>query len=123
MKIDADALSQIIYVGLAAAGGTARYLFQYIETGQFKFALLMAHVAVSAFSGYMFAEFAIYTGIKESGLFLFAGIGGFLGTKALEIVESYLKMDKFDQHAAHRDAEDKSIPLKKPKNDHLKGEE
>lgn len=90
MRIDVDTLTQVVYVGLAAAGGIARYLFSYIETGKFVFTIFCAHIFVSAFSGYMFAEFAVFLGVKETGLFLFAGIGGFMGTKALEIIEKYI---------------------------------
>lgn len=75
---------------LAAIGGIARYLHIYMQTGNFKIGFFIAHVFISAFSGYMFAEFALFIGIKETGLFLFAGIGGFLGTKALEVIENHI---------------------------------
>lgn len=93
MKLDIDTVTQIVYVALAAAGGMTRYLYSYIETGRFKFAIFCAHVFVSAFSGFMFAEFGTFMGVKETGLFLFAGIGGFMGTKALELIEKKIVTD------------------------------
>lgn len=91
---DFDTLSNMIYVGIAAAGGAARYLSRYISSGKFKVRYFVAHMAVSAFSGYMFAGFGLFLGFETANaLSLFAGMGGFLSTHALAVIEEYFLLN------------------------------
>lgn len=106
---DAELVTNAIYVALAAFGGVARYLYSFIETGAFSVRLFLAHMLVSAFSGYMFAGFAVFLGVKETALFLFAGIGGFMGTKSLELIEERMKF---------KDINSKESAEKKPNKKH-----
>lgn len=80
-----------VYVAVAAAGGIARYLQKYLEEGKFGFRHLIAHTIVSAFSGYMFGEFGLWLGMGERALFLLVGIGGYMGTESLKVIETIIK--------------------------------
>jgi hypothetical protein len=81
---------EFIYVAVAAIGGLARYLQKYLEDGKFSFSHLFAHLIVSAFSGYMFGEFGLWLGLGDSSLFLLVGMGGYMGTESLKLVETFL---------------------------------
>lgn len=76
----------VLYTLLAVAGGVANYLSAYLRGGDFDLRHLLAHAFVSGFSGLMFAQFATFLGVTGEVQFMFAGIGGFLGTKAVDIV-------------------------------------
>lgn len=93
MKDKLHDVTLIAYILLAAAGGVARYLSRFLITGKFRWAILVAHVFISAFSGLMFAELAMspWVNVESPHLIaVFAGIGGFMGTKALEYMEEQL---------------------------------
>jgi hypothetical protein len=87
-KLPAEAL----YVVVAAVGGTARYLQHYLNEGNFTFRHFVAHIFVSAFSGYMFFSFAInILGFDEKSMAIVAGLGGWLGVEAMKMMEAVLK--------------------------------
>ena len=81
---------EFVYVILAISGGVSRYLSQYLNTGVFNWGFFIANVAISSFSGYMFAKFSTLLGIQSDASYIFAGVGGFLGTKALEFMGDQL---------------------------------
>lgn len=73
------------WIALAVIGGVARYLDEYIRTGKtFSGPALLANGFVSGFSGYMCAEIAMRT--NPDWALISAGVGGYLGTQALEYV-------------------------------------
>ena len=82
---------ELVYVTVAAVGGMARYLQKYLEEGDFRFRHMLAHLFVSAFSGYMFGEFGLWLGLEERSLFLLVGIGGYMGTESLKLIETVMK--------------------------------
>lgn len=84
--------TEVLYVVVAAIGGMARYLQHYLNEGQFSFRHLMAHLFISAFSGYMFYHCATdILGLPETTIAIFAGIGGWMGVEALKMVETVIK--------------------------------
>lgn len=84
--------AEVIYVTVAAIGGTARYLQNYLNEGDFTLRHFAAHVFVSAFSGYMFYQFAINVlGLPEQSIAVISGLGGWMGVEAIKVLEIYLK--------------------------------
>lgn len=88
--------TEVVYTLLASAGGVARYLSEYLKHNKFSWTILIANVFISSFSGYMFAKFSTVLGIQSDVSYIFAGLGGFLGTRALEFMSDYVtsKMSK-----------------------------
>jgi hypothetical protein len=82
---------ELIYVFIEAVGGVARYLQKYLEEGEFNIRHFFAHLFVSAFSGYMFGEFGLWVGLGDGALFLLVGMGGYMGTETLKLIEGILK--------------------------------
>ncbi len=76
------------------AGGIAHYLQSFIDTGRFQWQVLAAQSVVSAFSGFMFAEFTIAIGLSLQAAFCAAGAGGYLGTRVMEIIVHRLSGEK-----------------------------
>lgn len=84
--------TELIYVTTAAIGGIARYLQLYLNEDQFMWHHLLAHTFVSAFSGYMFFQFAHnIIGMDETAMPVIAGMGGWMGVEALKTIESIIK--------------------------------
>ena len=84
--------AEIVYVTVAALGGTARYLQSYLYEGEFAWKHFAAHIFVSAFSGYMFYQFAINVlNFPESTIAVIAGLGGWLGVESLKMLETLLR--------------------------------
>jgi hypothetical protein len=84
--------TEIVYVAVAAIGGTARYLQNYLNEGNFAWRHFAAHIFVSAFSGYMFYQFAHnILSLPDSTIPVVAGIGGWMGVEALKFLEMLLK--------------------------------
>jgi len=80
------------YVSVAATGGLARYLQIYLSGGEFSPKKLFAHLAVSAFSGYMFFQFGMnIVGMPEQSSAIIAGMGGWLGADAMKLLENWLQ--------------------------------
>lgn len=84
--------TEMIYVAMAAVGGIARYLQSYLYEGDFAWQHFIAHIIVSAFSGYMFYQFAInILGLSTNVIPIIAGMGGWMGVEALKTIETFLK--------------------------------
>lgn len=84
--------TEILYVTIAAAGGTARYLNIYLKEGDFTLRHFVAHVFISAFSGYMFYQAALNLfGMPEGSIAIVSGLGGWMGVEALKWLEMVLK--------------------------------
>lgn len=83
---------EIIYVSLAALGGVARYLQKYLDEGKFGWQHLIVHIVISAFSGFMFYQFAENVlHISPSMVPVLAGMGGWMGVESLKVVEALVK--------------------------------
>ena len=77
----------VAYVILAMVGGAARYAHLYLKSGKWSWLKALAHIFISGFSGFMFSQFGAWIGVSGDVLFLFAGLGGYMGPRALEIIE------------------------------------
>ena len=88
---------EVIYSVLAAAWGIARYMQTYIRTWQFQTSFFVATVFISIFSGLMFGKFAWVLGIEEEFWYIFAWMGGFMGTRALDFIEDFIKQKKWQR--------------------------
>jgi len=51
---------------------------------------------ISTFTGYMFASFGAVLGVSEQVRILFAGLGGYMGTRSIDFIEDYFKK-KFNE--------------------------
>lgn len=87
----ADFLPSLSYVALAAGGGAARYLHSYTHGGKFSIGVFAASIILSGFSGLMFAFLGESMQMPVSVLYIFAGIGGFMGHSALEFLAEWIK--------------------------------
>lgn len=84
--------TEALYVFIAAVGGCARYLQNYIQEDEFSLKHMFAHLFVSAFSGYMFYQFSHSLSILPLNLEpVLAGMGGWMGVAALQFLEKILK--------------------------------
>lgn len=84
--------TELIYVVMAAVGGIARYLQSYLSEGEFAWHHLLAHTFVSAFSGYMFYQFAFnILHLGQGSLPVVAGLGGWMGVEALKLLETLIR--------------------------------
>jgi hypothetical protein len=82
-------LNDIILAVLAAIGGVVHYLDVYLKGGPVPtWALVMTHAAVSGFCGYMTAQVVVL--IDPKWAFISAGIGGYMGTRALDAIAAFL---------------------------------
>lgn len=81
---------EIVYGILATAGGIARYLNDYNQTGKFTIRHFIASAIVSGFSGYMFALLGISINLPQPLIFAMAGTGGFMGEQALKFAAEYI---------------------------------
>lgn len=80
-----------LYTILAACGGGARYLQGYIRGEAFSPRMFLANVVMSGFAGLMFALTARSMSFPPETIYVAAGIGGFMGTSALEFLASLIK--------------------------------
>lgn len=77
---------ELAIIAAAIIGGAARYLEGYQTDGVFNWRKFLAHLVVSAFTGWTFARFMIFLGVTPDIAGVMAGIGGWLGPKAIEFV-------------------------------------
>ena len=82
--------AELATVLLSAAGGFAKYLHDYMLGEPFVMTKLIASTLVSGFSGYMFAQLGATFNVSEKMLFVFAGVGGFMGASTLEVIRLWL---------------------------------
>jgi len=83
---------ELLYVTLAAFGGITRYLQIYLNEGAFAWRHFIAHVIISAFSGYMFYQFGVnVVGLPETTIAVIAGLGGWMGVESLKFLEILVK--------------------------------
>lgn len=82
-----------VHVGwilLATFGGLARYLDRYIRKKEVPvWTVMWAHLVVSAFGGYMVAS--LINLIEPKFIWIGAGIGGYMGTEALDWLSRVLQ--------------------------------
>jgi len=79
-----------VWAIIAILGGVARYLDGFLKGQQTPtWSRIIAHAFVSGFSGYMAAQMALL--IKPEWAFIIAGMAGYLGTQALDIVADIIK--------------------------------
>jgi len=82
--------AELFYVILAAVGGTARYLQAYLNEGKFAIKHFCAHIVISAFSGYMFYQFAFnFLSLPETVIPVVAGLGGWMGVESMKMLEDW----------------------------------
>lgn len=72
------------FVMIAAVGGIAKHMSEYLKGAKFRIRQLLANTIVSGFSGYVFAEAAFQLNPEWSHVS--AGIGGYMGAQALDFV-------------------------------------
>jgi hypothetical protein len=82
--------AEALYTALAVVGGIANYLSAYLRGATFDLRHFLAHAFVSGFSGLMFAQFAEFLGWAPQARSMAAGVGGFMGAKAVEYVAERL---------------------------------
>lgn len=82
--------NDLTWAVIAVLGGVARYLDSFLK-GQTvpSWSRMTAHSVVSAFSGYMAAH-AMWL-IKPEWAFIVAGVAGYLGTQALDIMADLIR--------------------------------
>ena len=85
-------IAETAYAIIAIIGGAARYLSGYLKGKAFKSHHFIAHLFVSGFSGYVFAHLSNLIGLNSNSTFFIAGLGGFMGTQAIELI--IRKLDK-----------------------------
>lgn len=77
---------EVIYGGIATAGGIARYLLSYTQGHKFSLRIFIASAFVAGFSGYMFALLGISLSLPEAFVFMMAGVGGFAGEQTMKLL-------------------------------------
>jgi hypothetical protein len=77
------------FVVVAAVGGVAKHLSEYLRGAKFNWRILLANVFVSAFSGYVFAE--VFIQLMPNWSYAAAGIGGYMGSQALDFAVGLMK--------------------------------
>lgn len=82
---------EMLYVAIASAGGVAKYFNEYIKTSKFSKLMLAANMFVSGFSGFIFAKFSVALGLEPEMSYTMAGLGGFMGVRAIDFIEDVLK--------------------------------
>lgn len=82
--------NHIAWAAIAVLGGIARYLDSFLK-GQTvpTWGRMVAHAFVSGFSGYMAAQAMLL--VKPEWAFIVAGVAGYLGTQALDIMADLIK--------------------------------
>ena len=95
---------QVLYVLVSIIWGIAKNLHEYQTTGKFRFGFFLAGCCISAFTGFMFASFATLIGVGDEARMLFAGMGGYMGTRSIDFIEQWIKqktLDKINSTPAH----------------------
>lgn len=82
--------NDLAWAVIAVLGGVARYLDSFLK-GQTvpTWSRMTAHAFVSGFSGYMAAQATLL--LKPEWSFIVAGVAGYLGTQALDIIADLIK--------------------------------
>jgi ABC-type Co2+ transport system permease subunit len=75
-------VGKLAYAGLAAFGGVAKHLSEYLRGSTFRLRQLLANTVTSGFSGYIFAEIAY--NLNDQWAYVAAGIGGYMGAQGLD---------------------------------------
>lgn len=89
-------LAEILWSFIAFLGGVAKYLHDTMKNkSPFSLFHMLAKAFVSAFSGWTMAHVALSMDLSTDWIFVFTGMGGWLGADGLEILVSYLKKKFF----------------------------
>lgn len=83
-----------LWVALATAGGVARNLQAYLKgkSDRIDYERLIAQGFVGGFSGFVFADVLVSSfGLPIGAAFGAAGIGGYMGTNALDLLIDHFK--------------------------------
>lgn len=79
-----------VYGIIAIVGGCARYFVGYTDGRKFSLRIFLASAFVSGFSGWMFALMGLSMGMPQYFIYMMAGVGGFMGEKALNLIVEYV---------------------------------
>ena len=84
--------TEAVIVMIAAIGGLAKYMHEYMIAVHPKFVLSMlaANIITSGFSGFMFATLAEYMGLGERMIFVCAGLGGFASSATMDFIREMI---------------------------------
>ena len=83
-------LNDLAWVMIAILGGIANYLDGFLKGKQTPtIGRVFAHAFVSGFSGYIVAQ--VFLLVRPEWAFVTAGIAGYLGTQALDVVADVLR--------------------------------
>lgn len=77
-------LGKFVYAAIAAFGGVAKHLSEYLRGSTFRLRQLFANIVTSGFSGYIFAEIAF--NLNPEWTHIAAGVGGYMGAQGLDFV-------------------------------------
>lgn len=82
----------LLLVALSVAGGIAKNAKTYLDTGEFTIAKLFANILLAGFAGVMFAYAGSALNLPNNVLYIFAGIGGFMGHESIDyLYEKFVK--------------------------------
>jgi len=82
---------EVLYVIIAAAGGISKYLNEYLGGGTaFRFSMMISHIIVSGFSGFIFALVAEHMNFSPRLVYVCAGVGGFMGAATIDYIRYFL---------------------------------
>jgi hypothetical protein len=97
-------INDVTWAAIAVLGGIARYLDSFLK-GQTipTWSKMIAHAFVSGFSGYMIAMAVML--MKPEWVFIAAGVAGYLGTTALDILADVIR-----KRVGAEDPKDTKVP-------------
>lgn len=102
-------LNDLSWALIALMGGVARYLDGFLKGQQTPtWSRIAAHAFVSGFSGYMVAQVAVL--IKPEWSFISAGVAGYLGTQALDMVADLMRQRAGIEKSPDKSADKGSTP-------------
>lgn len=98
---------------VATMGAFARYLQEYLKTGEFSWRKLLASYVVSMFTAAMFALFiySIWPNVTPAFVVMAGGTGAYFGDKGMIVIFEYMKSRlKLQESVAAAKPRKKSTP-------------